>query len=430
MKVTGQKSLVCLALDGGMDSNDILLPKDQTQRNRYLQAREAANAPTKTLALPPSTTPLSHPDYEMPAPLGDGETGYSIIDMFNAGKLKVIANVGTLVEPPYDVGSVAVPPLLLGAHPVQRDQWMSAISDEQAFSRGWGGAMLAELATNSNGTPNGFVFGRPENLLVGAPQMMVGGTGGILPYQGTAAHTEFASLLDQLVTQPQTDNVFELDYAERFDRAITRAENLNTMVANSPLVPTPFTFTDTYPQLGRSFAFIAQAIAATHAMSVPQRRIYVIRYDGWDTHSKQSLTGRLSRVSKVLGYFQKLLDDAGLADDVVTFTTSEFNRTLASNGSGTDHAWGGQSFVMGSPNTLAANSGVIGTMHDFEVGGAHDYDQGQFARGTWVPTTGVVQLAATLATWFGLSDSQILDVFPNLDNFRNTNGTVQLLDLF
>ena len=38
-----------------------------------------------------------------------------------------------------------------------------------------------------------------------------------------------------------------------------------------------------------------------------------------------------------------------------------------------------------------------------------------------LPTTSVDQLGATLGRWFGLSDTQLLDVFPNLANFSTRN---------
>jgi uncharacterized protein (DUF1501 family) len=34
-----------------------------------------------------------------------------------------------------------------------------------------------------------------------------------------------------------------------------------------------------------------------------------------------------------------------------------------------------------------------------------------------VPTTSVYQVGATLGKWFGLTDAQLLTIFPNLGNF-------------
>jgi uncharacterized protein (DUF1501 family) len=50
-----------------------------------------------------------------------------------------------------------------------------------------------------------------------------------------------------------------------------------------------------------------------------------------------------------------------------------------------------------------------------------DSSPDQIGNGSLLPTTSVDQLGATLGTWFGLSDSQLLDVFPNLGSFSTRN---------
>ena len=41
----------------------------------------------------------------------------------------------------------------------------------------------------------------------------------------------------------------------------------------------------------------------------------------------------------------------------------------------------------------------------------------QLGNGSLLPTISVDQLGVTLGRWMGLSDAQILDIFPNLANF-------------
>jgi hypothetical protein len=47
-------------------------------------------------------------------------------------------------------------------------------------------------------------------------------------------------------------------------------------------------------------------------------------------------------------------------------------------------------------------------------------DAGSSARGRWIPTTAVDQYAATLASWYGVSDGDLPAVFPNLARFGDT----------
>ena len=54
-------------------------------------------------------------------------------------------------------------------------------------------------------------------------------------------------------------------------------------------------------------------------------------------------------VSNALNEFNNAMTELGMQDNVVTFTMSDFARTLTSNGNGSDHAWGGNSMIMGGP---------------------------------------------------------------------------------
>jgi uncharacterized protein (DUF1501 family) len=90
---------------------------------------------------------------------------------------------------------------------------------------------------------------------------------------------------------------------------------------------------------------------------------------------------------------------------------SEFGRTLTSNGDGTDHGWGGVQMVMGG----AVNGGqFFGEIPDLALDSDDD-----FADGRMIPTTSMDQYVATIAKWFGLSDLELLEIFPNLINFDN-----------
>jgi uncharacterized protein (DUF1501 family) len=112
--------------------------------------------------------------------------------------------------------------------------------------------------------------------------------------------------------------------------------------------------------------------------------------------------------------------ELGVADKVTTFTASDFGRTLSVNGDGTDHGWGGHQFVMGA---AVRGKAFYGSPPPLSVGntGAPE-DQWHVGQGRLLPSTSVDQYAATMAKWFGVSDSELYGVLPNLGNFGERAG--------
>ena len=100
----------------------------------------------------------------------------------------------------------------------------------------------------------------------------------------------------------------------------------------------------------------------------------------------------------------------GVQDQVTTFTASDFGRTLAANGDGSDHGWGSHHFVIGG----AVKGGrYYGTAPHVSV----DSDD-QVGQGRLLPSTAIDQYAATLARWFGVPDGEMATILPNIGNFN------------
>jgi len=102
-----------------------------------------------------------------------------------------------------------------------------------------------------------------------------------------------------------------------------------------------------------------------------------------------------------------------VADSVTAFTASDFGRTLNSNGEGSDHGWGAHHFIVGG---AVKGGDLYGIWPDTVLRGPNDV-----GRGNLLPTTSVNQYAATLATWFGITATQLPDVLPNASNFPQAN---------
>ncbi|ODB89932.1 hypothetical protein A3194_11915 [Candidatus Thiodiazotropha endoloripes] len=154
------------------------------------------------------------------------------------------------------------------------------------------------------------------------------------------------------------------------------------------------------------------------------RQIFFVELGGFDTHATQASQHPLllRELSLGLWKFQKAMEELGYADSVTSFTMSDFGRTLSFNGDGTDHAWGSHQLVMGGygsgeSGTLRGGA-MIGDLPEMLLSGNDDYSN----KGRMIPTLSQDQVNAPLTQWFGVDQSQIPTLFPNIRNFQTGGG--------
>jgi uncharacterized protein (DUF1501 family) len=197
-----------------------------------------------------------------------------------------------------------------------------------------------------------------------------------------------------------------------FSTALTNALAGSTVTTAFPSSP-----------LGQQLQTVARIMKVRQTLGI-YRQVFFCNVGGFDTHG-----GQLSIQSPLLmdlsqsvsAFYTALSQEMRIPNQVVTFTASEFGRTLQPNGNaGTDHAWGSHHFVISQgANTGGSLTGgqFIGNFPSLALGGPNDAN----TRGTLIPTTSVEQYAATLATWFGLASTDVPTVFPYLSNFTTQN---------
>ena len=145
------------------------------------------------------------------------------------------------------------------------------------------------------------------------------------------------------------------------------------------------------------------------------RQVFMVSQGGHDLHDNllDNHPGLLTTLADAMKAFYDATVELGVADRVTAFTASDFGRTLSSNGDGSDHGWGGHHFVMGG---AVQGRRYYGTAPAVAVNGPDDVGQGRL-----LPTTSVDQFAATLASWLGVSETNLTMVVPGIGNFTTRN---------
>jgi uncharacterized protein (DUF1501 family) len=413
---TDYRALVCVFLYGANDHNNTVIPFDTTSFSAYTAARSTiSRVITDLLPLTPGV-PLTGANagrqFALPKELAPLRT------IWDAGKLAVMANVGPLIVPTtkiqYNNLSVPLPPKLF-SHNDQQSVWQA--SAPEGAKDGWGGRIGDLMASQNassiftcNSISGAAVFLAGQSTI--AYQLSTSGSTAIAGITGNLFGSASASAgLRSLITNGGA-NIFTQDLADTTRRSIDANVSLSAALASAPDLPLPADLTTS--SLAAQLRVVARMIASRNSLGA-KRQVFFVSLGGWDTHDDQLVNQPAlhTQLGSALAYFYNATVSLGISNNVTTFTGSDFGRTLTSNGDGSDHGWGSHHFVLGG---AVRGQQYYGT---FPVMGLNNNDE--VGSGRLLPTTSVDQYAATLARWFGVSDSSMRLVLPNIGNFGSSN---------
>ena len=421
---TDYRALVCVFLSGGNDGHGSVIATDTASFNAFTAARSGAPglAYSQNSLLPITlNTPQSGRTFGLnPALIG-------MQNLFNVGRAAIVANTGTLIAPTTkaQIQSNSVPlPASLYSHFDQTAAWQAITANGgSAVHTGWGGAMADLIASmNTNSAFTCISTAGIALFLSGITSYQLNVTSaGPIPISGLSQPLFGQQAGTNALASILTNNEANL-FAKEYEVVVNRSTAAQAALASSMLpagvggVPNPPQYLDptTNKLVNNPFASsmqtVARIIGGRSGLGVTRQIFYVV-LGGFDTHDNQGpqIATLLTQLGSGLEYFDGVMTAQGLSDQVTTFTASDFGRTLNANSDGTDHGWGSHHFVVGG---AVKGQDMYGQYPVIGSNAANDMGAGRL-----IPTTSVEQYAGTLARWFGLSNSQIQQVFPNFNNF-------------
>ncbi|MCX7557452.1 DUF1501 domain-containing protein [Xanthomonadaceae bacterium JHOS43] len=414
------KALVCVFLNGGNDNVNTVIPRDAATHALYHAVRPNLALPLAQLDgsthLQPLTAQSGGRQYALHPSMPELAT------LFDSGRCAVVANVGTLIEPvtrhAYQNGWVDVPPQLF-SHSDQSVFWQTSRPDS-VHKIGWGGR-LADLLQSQNDN-----IQLPMSLSLAGQNVFQTGTT-VQPYSvGTNGpvqrdgyygeyHAPRRVAIDAMLGHAH-GHVLERAVAGIQRRSIDLYADVRAAIDAVPpfSTPTPGGFSSGNGSiLGGFNNFVAQLrmvarLIAARVELGQRRQVFYVSIGGFDFHDRllADHADLMRAVSLGLKMFYDLTVELGVSDRVTTFTASDFGRTMTANGDGTDHGWGGEHFVIGD---AVRGQDIYGEMPGLLSAGSDDAGWGQI-----IPTLATDQYAATLARWFGASESHIDLILPSL----------------
>ena len=423
----GYKALVCMFLFGGNDSNNMVMPF--TNYAQYLAARPVSSG----INLPQASLLQITPANAGGAVYGLHPAMPELQNLFNVGKCAILCNVGSLSAPITRAqyisskhGGIQVPDNLF-SHSDQQQQFMTAI-DNASLGKvtGWAGRLADKVVglNAANATPMSMSFSGSQTfgngVNVRSLSLPTGGNFGFSGDGASATQVARAAARATLLQLPDSNTIVNAAQ-QTMNVALSSSQLLNPIIQGTGSTAITVPFAGIAGGLASQLKAVAKVIEQRATLG-HAREIFFVSSGGFDTHTGE-IAGHNSlypQISKSLNAFYLATANMGLANQVTTFTLSDFGRTMKPNSAGTDHGWGSHHFIVGGDGSASgsvAGNNFYGFYPNLTMGGPDDSG----SQGRWVPTTAMDQFGSTLAKWFGASAVDVAQIFPNIGRFATAD---------
>tara|TARA_B100001093_G_scaffold464451_1_gene481364 strand:- start:1150 stop:2589 length:1440 start_codon:yes stop_codon:yes gene_type:complete len=426
------KAIVCLFLNGGNDSYNMLMPRNHSAYDEYRVTRgDIYNAQSNPTGLAFDLNTL-----EDMAISTEGQS-YSefgvhpnlpyLRNLYNQGDLAFVSNVGSLIRPTtlndYD-NDLSIPKGLF-SHSDHQIHWQTLVPQVKGSSpKGWGGRVSEMMESLDSNLINDISM----NISLSGSNILQTGNSSV-PYitsdAGAIELFNYGAGYDPVITSAVNDimshhyqNIYKSTLSNNKQGSIEAANIFKEAIA-------PYMGQSLEEELGTSYtntsaklSMIPRIIRASQPGAASSlnmnRQIFFVERGGWDHHQEgiNAQSDLFSEINNAIELFWEEIRFHGLENNVLLYTASDFGRTLSSNGNGTDHAWGGNHFIISGS---AIGGKVYGQYPSLAIGSEND-----IGRGRLLPTTSIDEYMAEIINWFGVPASELSTVIPNINNFSSS----------
>ena len=408
------KAIIVLFMHGGCDSYNLIVPHSECKERDMYQEYESIRGSTLALALhKDELLQISVPNNTQPCNKFGIHPKFPILrDLYIDGDAAFVSTVGPLVEPLNKNNfKLKKKPFSLFSHNTQRTTAQNLHADSLSAKGIFG--RIGDALRKQNIRNNIYsMAGNTKILQGGAPPKIMGKNG--VEKMEYSNDKDIMTSIKKLTEQHSTSQ-FMNTVSNIIDESLNLTESISELFANSK---TSTSFSD--ESLSRQLKNVARIMNIRQFMK-SERDMFFVQIGGFDTHSnmKSTVDEKFTIINAAISSFVEEMKNKSLWNNIVLMTSSDFGRTLTTNGRGSDHGWAGNMFMIGGN---VNGSQIFGNYPD----NLRKTDDNLIAvgRGRLIPTTPWEGMWKGVAEWFNVSSLEMETVFPNLKNFVSSSHII------